>query len=109
MNSTTDNKNYLFFLYQKKFSYSRTFCTSLTSITLHENYNEVKERDFSDCTSLSSITLPSTVTKISRFGFNECSSLTSINLDNVNKFEKDCFRWSGITKEKYKKLIFSVK
>ena len=79
-------------------------CSSLTSITLHDNYNEVKEGDFSYCISLSSIELPSTVTKIGYCAFCGCLSLTSINLDNIKEFGKKCFYGSGITKENYPQL-----
>ena len=79
-------------------------CSSLTSITLHDNYKEMKEWDFEDCKSLSSIILPSTLTKLGCCAFYGCSSLTSINLENVKVFGNDCFDFSGIRKEKYPHL-----
>ena len=81
------------------------YCSSLTSITLHGNYDEVKDGDFGSCTSLSKIQLPSTVTKIGEWAFKYCSSLISINLENVKEYGYNCFRYSGITKRKYPQLL----
>ena len=67
----------------------------MTSVTLHDNYNEVKEHDFYHCKSLESIVLPSTVTKIGGDAFCGCRSLTSINLENVKEYGEWCFVGSG--------------
>ena len=86
-----------------------TGCSSLTSITFHDNYKEVKEGDFYQCTSLSSIVLPSTITRIGENAFAwNCRSLTSINLENIKEFGKSCFYDSGITKENYPRPRLNV-
>ena len=79
-------------------------CYSLTSITLHDNYNEVEPNDFYQCKSLSSIVLPSTVTRIGYQSFYGCKSLTSINLENIKEIGEGCFYKTGITKENYPRL-----
>jgi hypothetical protein len=81
------------------------YCSSLSSVTLPDSYNEVKECDFHCCTSLSSIVLPSTVTKIGINAFYLCHSLTSITIPSTCKqFGGGCFYDSGITKQNHPEL-----
>ena len=57
-------------------------CSSLTSVTFHNNVTAIGDYAFYGCRSLTGVTIPDSVTTIGGSAFRNCSSLTSITFHN---------------------------
>ena len=57
---------------------TRSYCYSLTSVTIGNSVTNIGELAFYECTSLTSVTIPSSVTSIGGDAFRNCTSLTSV-------------------------------
>ena len=55
---------------------------SISSCTIPDGVEEIKDRAFASCTSLTSVTIPNSVTRISVGAFEGCESLTSVTIPN---------------------------
>ena len=61
-------------------------CTSLTSVNIPKNYNNVNEyyiNNFQACTKLQSVTIGDGATEIIMYAFKDCTSLETINIPNT--------------------------
>ncbi len=61
-------------------SYAFTWCSGLTSITIPNSVTSIGARAFRDCSSLTSITIPNSVTSIGDYALSECYSLVSVTI-----------------------------
>ena len=59
-----------------------SYCESLTSITIPDGVEKIRDFTFSYCESLTSITIPDGVTSIGDNAFSRCGSLTSVTIGN---------------------------
>ena len=55
---------------------------SISSCTIPDGVEEIKDMAFAYCTSLVSVTIPNSVKEIGIYAFDSCTSLTSINISN---------------------------
>ena len=68
--------------------YNKDFPTSIKSVTLTREVEELSGGIFKDCSSLESITLPAGIKTIGSSAFSNCSSLTELNIpDTVTTVE----------------------
>lgn len=57
-------------------------CTSLTTINIGSNVQNIPDYAFYDCSGLTNVSLPNLVTFIGSWAFSGCSGLTSVSLPN---------------------------
>ncbi len=57
-------------------------CGNLTSVTIPNSINYIRDSMFWRCTSLDNVIIPNSVTTIGNHAFDECSGLTSVTLPN---------------------------
>lgn len=78
--------------------YAFAFCTSLSSVGLHEGLTKISQYAFNNCTALSEITFPSTLTTVGQYAFSGCSAAfspgTAARIVTVGVY---AFENSGIT------------
>ena len=61
----------------------RTFCSSLTSVTIPDSVTSIGYQAFSGCSNLESVTIPDSVTSIGSYAFSDCSSLESVYITDL--------------------------
>jgi hypothetical protein len=66
-------------------------CYSLTSITIPNSVTSISDWTFYECSSLLSIEIPETVESIGRYAFNGCTSLSSVTIPNSVTSIADAF------------------
>ncbi len=67
-------------------------CTALTSITIPETVESIKDYAFYGCTSLSSVVIPGSVASIGAAAFKDCESLAAITLpEKVTSISQSTF------------------
>lgn len=67
-------------------------CSSLTSVSLHDDMNQIPAGMFKDCTKLTTITIPKACGVIKREAFSGCVALTKITIPaKVSAIEADAF------------------
>ena len=73
-------------------------CSSLTTLSIPNNIEEIPYECFWGCSSLASFELPATITKIQMGAFQNCTSLKEISIpDNVTEIYHRAFRNTGLT------------
>lgn len=67
-------------------------CSSLTSVSLHDDMNQIPASMFKGCTKLTTVTIPKTCGVIRRGAFSGCVALTTITIPaKVSAIEADAF------------------
>ena len=87
--------------YDDHYNYYTVFpgCSSLTTLNIGNNVQNLPDYAFRDCSGLTSLTIPNSVTSIGNRAFSGCSGLTSVTIGNsVTKIGNWAF-WgcSGLT------------
>ena len=57
-------------------------CSSLTTLNIGNNVQDIPDYAFSDCSGLTRVTIPNSVTSIGSSAFYNCTSLTSVTIPN---------------------------
>ena len=74
-------------------------CSSLTTLNIGNNVQDIPDYAFSDCSGLTRVTIPNSVTSIGSSAFYNCTSLTSVTIPNsVTSIGSSAFyNCSGLT------------
>ena len=84
----TDYQGEIYQIGESAFAY----CSSLTSVTIHEDVTSIGEYAFYNCSSLTSIAIPEKVTSIQRYTFSGCSKLKELTLGKgLKKIDEGSF------------------
>lgn len=106
---------------QRVGDYAFENCTSLSSLTVEEGFDEIPSRAFSGCTALSAVSVPDSVKKIGEYAFAYCTSITRAEIGGKTSLGEGAFyncgeltisAPSGSEAEKYAKrygLTFEAK
>lgn len=83
-------------------------CKRLTSVTIGKSVASIGDRAFAGCASLTSVTFGNGVTSIGELAFDGCKSLTSITIPgSITSIGRDAFTATGLTSVTFQGMITS--